>query len=153
MFVRFSFEGTLVLCPYNTTSVLICQVAIGHFFAQSTFSTKVSTFFLQFFLLTGNCFSVRMTSTSNSNAVTGNSTPRRGIRERTAGESPPKAQAKAPLERGQEMARRSPAVTGFESKTQCALNSGGNTDSLFALSQSAQVFLFSGQNSISDGTV
>ena len=65
-------------------------------------------------------------------------------RERTAGESPPKAQAKASLERGQEMARRLPAVTGFESRVGiCTLNSGGNTDNLFALSLTAQgVFIF-----------
>ena len=39
------------------------------------------------------------------------------------------------------MARRFPTVTGFESKTQCVLNSGGNTDSLFALSQWLRAFL------------
>lgn len=42
------------------------------------------------------------------------------------GENPPRLWGKGALERGQEMARRSPAVTGFE----CPHwgNSGGTTD-------------------------
>ena len=124
---------------YDIRSIL--SRVLEQLFDSSTFSTKVSTFFLHFSLLTGTVFSVKIATTSNSNAMTGNSTPRRGMREWTAGESPPKAQAKAPLECGQEMARRFPTVTGFESKTQCVLNSGGNTDSLFALSQWLRAFL------------
>ena len=45
--------------------------------------------------------------------------------------------AKAPPSRPPEMAGRIPAVTGQERAPYCA-NSGGTTDNLFALSQSAQ---------------
>ena len=66
--------------------------------------------------------------------LTENSTPRSGFRERMAGANPPKAWREGPLERGQEMARRRPPLSG-KSAHQPDGNSGGTTDMyLFALS-------------------
>lgn len=46
--------------------------------------------------------------------MTGNSTPRRGARERALGASPPRAGREGTRERGEEMPRRFSAVTGKE---------------------------------------
>ena len=82
--------------------------------------------------------------------MTRNSTPNAGFRERMAGENPHQARREgAVCRRGQEMARRSPAVTGNEVRTsQVRIQVEPRICYVFALSpnKARGVFSFSSQN-------
>ena len=75
-------------------------------------------------------------------AETENSTPRRGARERVDGVNPPRAGWEGPLERGQEMARRSPAVTGNEVRVSQTRIQVEPRTALFALSRYSRLRAF-----------